>query len=141
MKNLIGFFFLLTIASCHVGIQEDRLTAAHNPQGIGVTLMLVKNAGNIVKLQGELLEVRPDGLLINALPLKETLVQHPQLMFVPFTAMKTADFDQFKRLGFWGSNPSHLVELRSLSRFPQGLSKELLQQLVEAQRGQPVVTI
>jgi hypothetical protein len=118
----------LLAAACVFGPSAAKFEPARGPHG--VTATITTTGGTLVT--GELIEVRDTGLL----------VAHPTaIVSVPYTATRSAAFAQTTLAIKGGQAPAPSVRerLRLLSRFPQGLSAPLLQQLLAA-RGQAEVT-
>lgn len=95
-------------------------------------------------LEGELLEVREDGLLLNAWSLGEGGIAKKRVVFVSYAAMRDVDLEQLDlrllpephgRAGEGASKikAQHSEKLRLLSRFPQGVSSQILDKLLAAQ--------
>jgi hypothetical protein len=130
---------LLVVSGCHFGIQAEDFVAAHGPQGVKVEMRLKKGI-HVRLLAGELLEVREDGFLVNV-DNKEAR----QIQFVHTSVILRAEFAQFDGFGKQAIGAKLDVSLRDklrvLSRFPQGLSSELLAALLSAQKQTTVENI
>jgi hypothetical protein len=110
------FAALLLLTACTVGTTGRNYAPAKGPAGASVTLGLSGNR----EIGGELLAVEGAGLL---------LLENRQLIRVDFGAIKslrvpkisTRDLDQTMR-----------ERLRLISRYPQGVSPELEERLLQA---------
>lgn len=132
----------LSIAGCQFGPRIDSLEQARQPEGIATTIKFHNGIDVPGRLKGELLEVREHGLLVIARETGKGGSVEKRLVFVPYTAMEDADFDQLnlRVVGqhdvstgeYWPPSLRDREKLRLLSRFPQGLSTPLLEQLLEA---------
>ena len=147
------FTYLLlcfAIAGCQVGPRIDKFEQARRPEGIATRIELGSGFTKGGRLEGELLEVRDQGLLLNARETRENSVSVRRLVFVPYTAMEDVDFDQLNLRvvtqynemteDYWPHSVKDREKIRLLSRFPQGLSAPLLDQLLEA-AGQTAVEV
>jgi hypothetical protein len=117
---LLGFSALTTLQSCHYGMTVESFPPARTPKGV---------IGHVVTTRAdytvELIEVRDTGIVI---------LSAQTLRFVPYSAIRSSRFDG---VGDSISNrkaPSPKVRenLRLLSRFPPGLTPEMLQNLLTA---------
>jgi hypothetical protein len=113
----------IQLGSCHTGVQLETFRPAHNPDGIRVQIELERE-----QMSGELLEVRADGLLIYA------SARDQRIVLVPYSLIERATFNQFNRVLTSGRDPDDVTKerLRLLSRFPQGLSEELMASVLAA---------
>ncbi len=133
MKNKAGSLLLLVVLSaCQVGPRLETFEPAHQPEGVLATLDLVDGLVRGDRIEGELLEVRDDGLLLNVAPASETPARDRRVTFVDFSRIDRLRIAQ--RPG-WVSDldTAKRDKLALLSRFPQGLSPELLDALLTAQ--------
>jgi hypothetical protein len=105
---------------CAYGMTADKLTAAHEPAGVTVRI----NTGQR-QLSGELIELRDDGLLV---------VSDKIVRLVPYGTIVSAQFDQTKNKidGHQPPARDRRERLRLLSRYPQGLTPDLLRDLLRA---------
>jgi len=135
MKNrLLVLIALLGLSACHVGTTANEITVARSPGGIQADLRLAGGVLEGDRLRGELLEVRADGMLIN----REDSTGRARVVFAPFDTMVSGRFDPFGSHLIRADDVELLTKLKSLSRFPQGLSDELLGKLLLAQEQQAV---
>ena len=123
------------MSSCYIGFEPAELQVANSPQGADLTLGL-KRGVKYKRLQGELLEVREDALLVYSPPDLKAARGHV-LTLVPLSTIRSVQVKQFPSIRFSASKirQSHANAQRSfekdreqminLSRFPQGLSDEL----------------
>jgi len=91
------FTYLLlcfAIAGCQVGPRIEKFEQARRPEGIATTIEVGSGFTEGGRLEGELLEVRDHGLLLNAREIRKGGVVKTRLVFVPYTAMEDVDFDQ-----------------------------------------------
>ena len=142
---------VLAISACQLGPRIDKFEHAREPEGITTTIELSRGFSEGGRLEGELLEVQEHGLLLNVRELQESGVVKRRLVFVPFIAMEDIDLHQLgiKVLADYDGDTEEDVtsrrvyqreRLRLLSRFPQGLSTPLLEQLLAAE-GQSAVDV
>jgi hypothetical protein len=146
----------LAIAGCHAGTQIENFEQARRPEGI--TVRIETRGGIAERVEGELLEVREGGLLLITREAQEGGGVKRHLVLVPYTAMENVraeklnlsvlnEFDPWDEEDVWaeGDAPPKSRErdrekLRLLSRFPQGLSRPLLEDLLEAE-GQTTIDV
>ncbi len=121
----------LVFAACHVGPQVEQMDVARKPFGAMIDVEL-KSQAKKTKLQGELLEVRDDGLII----LKEKEAgTTARLLLIPWTRIKRAGASELPGIAVRTSHGDRqrnasIEELRNVSRFPQGLTSDLTRQLM-----------
>lgn len=159
MKFRFTYLLLsLAIAGCHVGPQIEDFEQARRPEGITTIIELRGGIAEREHVEGELLEVRKDGLLLKTREARADGVVKRRLVFAPYTAMEDVGFEELnlsvvnefdpwdeEDYGAKGDGPSKRRErdrekLRLLSRFPQGLSRPLLEELLAAE-GQTTVEV
>ena len=143
--RLIILLAFLANTACHVGPRIDEFEQARRPEGVPTTVRLHYGYLEGGELSGELLEVTNDGLLLAIPDMRTGLMTGKQLVFVPYAAMIDIDVDELglKFLSETDSKPKrvrHQEELRLMSRFPQGLSAQLLERLLAAE-GQSTVRV
>lgn len=102
--------------------------------------MEVKLNGDVIeggKVVGELLAVRTDGVLLNVAGYQDNAKDDNRVVLVPYWMMNTARLEQMGRARIESQgeemNEVYLNRLRLVSRFPQGLSDELLTELMSRQ--------
>ena len=133
MKGPIGIVLLAALAGgCTYGMTAQKFRPAHDPHGIEATVTTSNGP-----FAGELIEIRETGLVLHTeiRASAGTGASQHRLRLVPYGAIRSARFEQL------GSGPSisdgrtpsdkTRERLRLLSRFPQGLSPELLSQLLK----------
>jgi len=111
---------VLATLGCNLGGRVDRFAPAHRPEGVAVALAL--RGGR--SAQGELLAVQDTALVVLA---KDTVT------LVPYSAVVTGRFHKVGDLGGAPPTPNFARRLRLVSRFPQGLTPDLLVRLLAAQ--------
>jgi len=106
---------------CSFGMTARKYSPAQGPKGI----MMHVSTGQ-KQLTGELIEVRADGILL----------ADEKLRLLPYTAILSAEANEKDSpyIISKGTVPNRDVQehLRLLSRFPQGLTPELIQRLLDA---------
>ena len=141
----------LLLNGCQLGPRIDEFEQARRPEGITTTIELRGGFSKGGRLEGELLQVEEHGLLLNTRDIQKGGGVERRLVFVPFIAMADIDLDRLglKVLADYDQETEddvatrrvyHRERLRLLSRFPQGLSTPLLQQLLDAE-GQTAVDV
>ena len=147
----------LVITACQLGPRIDKFEQARRPEGITTTIELRSGLDQDGRIEGELLEVQENGLLLNARTIRDGGTVERRLVFVPYTAMRDIDLDELGlkvlphhdqeteyeaaiRQDGSSVRVRHVEQLRLLSRFPQGLSPPLLEQLLAAE-GQTAVEV
>lgn len=122
----------LLIAGCQIGPRIDTYEAARQPQGVTTTVKLRSGLATAGRLEGELLEARSNGLLLKAQGrYKDRTIDTTRLVFVPYTAIQDIHIDKLY-LNASKRPEQYQDQLRLLSRFPQGLSSSLLDELLAA---------
>lgn len=140
MKQTLLALAVVGLAACQAGMTVERFEPASSPNGVTAQLTTADGA-----LTGELIEVRASGLLILT-GVGGPAGQPPggataTLRLVPFSAVRASSFPQLGGVSIRdGQTPAGAVRerLRLVSRFPHGLSPELLKQLL-ARYGQTEV--
>jgi len=107
---------------CTFGMTARKYRPAQDPKG--VTMRIETAQG---KLLGELIEVRDSGIVVLA---------DQKLRLLPYTAILSSEVDQTSSHYAISKGtvpkPDVQAHLRLLSRFPQGLTPELMGQLLAA---------
>jgi hypothetical protein len=126
-------------AGCHYGPRIETFEPARNPEGIQVKLDL--QAGPTVgEISGELLAVREDGLLLNVLSNPAAgFGSTREVTLVAYRYIRKVDASPLSDQSPVTSAADRET-LRRVSRFPQGLSTELLDALMVAQ-GQAALAV
>ena len=110
---------VLATLGCSVGGRVDRFAPARQPEGVAVTLTL--RGGR--RAQGELLAVQDTALVVLA---------QDSVTLVPYGAVKTGSFSQVGELLETPPAADFARTLQLVSRFPQGLTPDLLARLLAA---------
>jgi hypothetical protein len=126
VKSVTGTLLVLIAAcagsACYVGMSAGKYRPAQQPAGVSITM--ITPAG---KAAGELLAIRDTGVII---------LIGQKVHMVPYTAILSSDIDQtsssYAISNRAAPNADVQTHLRLLSRFPQGLTAELLGQLLQA---------
>ncbi len=109
----------LLLAACHVGIGLDEFMPANKPTGIHTSIQSTK-----ARIRGELLGVTDTSLVLRT---------EREIVSVHYDAFLSVRFAQRRQLNVdfarWPNREAR-EELRVLSRFPQGISKDVLEQLL-----------
>jgi hypothetical protein len=116
----------LVAAGCSYGQTAPKFIAAYGPHGVTARIVTVQGED----LSGELLAVEDAGLLIE---------RQNALTRVAYAAIREARFERSGRsFGRGGPSPTELAALRLRSRYPQGVSEDLLRTLLAAHGQQAV---
>ena len=120
----------LVALSCVFGQSVVTYDPAHSPRGVTATMRT--SSGR--HLTGELIEVRDAALVVG---------NGTTIVLVPYAVIRSAAFAQTSLFLDKGRAPdvSTRGKLRLLSRFPQGLSPALLQQLLDAHGQSELATV
>ena len=108
-------------AACHFGMTAKKFPPAQGPQGVTMRLSTAQG-----EFSGELIEVREAGIVI---------LSNRKLQLLPYVTIYSSEADNVE--SHYTISQGHAPEpdvreyLRLLSRFPQGLTPELLQQLLQ----------
>ena len=124
-------------AGCTIATTGPRLSdypSASGPEGATVRVAVSGTA-----YLGQLLETRPDAILILSSTRFETKsgstvqAQETVVRLLPFDRVESVQFQRGSKLDGrkWVPDSESREQLRLLSRFPQGLTPELLQQLLK----------
>jgi hypothetical protein len=150
---LLALAGLLCLVACTAGPRFAKFGPAHGPAGVTVEASLSGAPAARAGVDGELLEVRAEGLLVLGTlgAVREEGQKKAEappadakarVVLVPFARIQKAHFQGMgKRCDLSdGIAPTDVVRdrLRLVSRFPQGLSPDLLRRLLET-RGQTEV--
>ena len=129
--QLLTIFSVMLLAGCHAGPQVAEMHILRQPQGVALVVD-VNQEGERKRLHvaGELVEVMDDGLV-----LETSVSDGAQLSFIPWRIIyrvQAADLKGFRSItNSSGANrPAGVERLRLVSRFPQGLTDELLATLL-----------
>lgn len=110
------------LQGCRYGTTVESFPPARTPKGVMGTI--ITNRG---RFQAELIEMRGDGVLIRA-GLKFRLLPYSTIVSSRFEGVSRSDNVGNRR----APSPAVREHLGLVSRFPQGLTPELLRQLLEA---------
>jgi hypothetical protein len=124
-------------AACSYGMTAEKFRPARSPRGIETRITTSDTV-----FAGELIEVRETGLVLLSETLRSlarsstTETADRRLRLIPYAAVVRSQFEQLDA-GFFimdGRMPTDKgrEQLRLVSRFPQGLSPEVLSRLLEA---------
>jgi hypothetical protein len=137
MKGPIAIVLLTGIAGgCAYGMTSEKFRPAQDPHGIETRITT-----SAAEFAGELIEIRAAGLVllsehVMSLPRSGTTTAERRLRLIPYGAIQASRFEQLDpRLYIIdGRTPpdKERDRLRLVSRFPQGLSAEVLSQLLKA---------
>jgi len=133
MRPLLGVLVVGAAWACSVGPRVENIAPAHDPAGATIQLHLRKGRPRQV-VQGELLSVQDSGLLVH---------DPVRMVFVANGAVKSGTLlVQGVGASFGGKAVGATRErLRLLSRYPGGVSAELLRNLLAAYGSDSVETI
>jgi hypothetical protein len=125
MIRITGLLTLLILGclsnGCSLGMTASKYRPAQGPAG--ATLHVETARG---KLSGELIEVRGTGIV---------LLAEQKLRLLPYSAILSSQVDQTPSRSISKGTvptPDEQARLRLVSRFPQGLTPELMRQLLDA---------
>lgn len=142
--SLAGPLLLLAAAGCSTSVAVKDFKPAQHPEGVQMELKLNGDVIDGNKIAGELLAVRGDGVLLRVDDYPGPGRSGQTVVLIPFWMMDTAKLEQMgsAKVESQGEekNQLYLDRLRVVSRFPQGLSEELLTKLL-ATMGQEEVEV
>lgn len=123
------------LAACHVGPQIDDADPylGRQPQGAQVIVNMNKKAdGRRIEYHGELLDVRDDGLVVLAPKNEQSDASVVLVLWSEIYRTRASELPGFAMRTTQGGSQrkSSIEELRNVSRFPQGLSARLTEQLL-----------
>ena len=138
VMNRVGLIFVaVSMSACHVGPQIKDLDLAHNPDGATVEVQVLASEGrDKLKFEGELLEIRSDGIIFSGAAANDSADE------VIFVAWRRAARVKATKFGGYSAAIGRSIEwapetkerFRLISRFPQGISSELMDSLLVAHR-------
>jgi hypothetical protein len=138
VMNRVGLIFVaVSMSACHVGPQIKDLDLAQNPDGATVEVRLLASEGrDKLKFEGELLEIRNDGIIISGAAANDSA---DEVIFVAWSRAARVKAIQF---GGYSAATGRSLEwtsetkerFRLISRFPQGISSEIMDSLLVAHR-------
>lgn len=116
---------------CSVGPQIHEFNPAREPAGISAEVTTRSAVPGEIKLSGEILAITDAGVL-----LLRKIGETPRIVQVPYEVLRTVDPEQRRavQVGTLAveKRPARIGRLRLLSRYPQGITPELLQALLRA---------
>lgn len=132
---LISSMVAGSIAACSYGPKMADFPSATGPEGATVRVTVPGTA-----YHGQLLETRPDAILILSGARIERKsgdtaeISETRIRLVPYSRIESVQFQRGSKLDGRKWSPTDAASrerFRLLSRFPQGLTPELLQQLLK----------
>lgn len=129
-KGILAVFFL---GGCHTGPMIHKLEEPRQPFGANVEIEVSQTGtSRSLDYEGELIEVSDDGLVfasrsIAGAPSRVTFAPWPRIRSVEATELPGY---KSTRRGSKSHRPESIEEMRIVSRFPQGLSPELMEKLL-----------
>ncbi len=111
---------VLAMLACQLGGRVDRFAPARQPQGVATTFWLLRGSA---PAQGELLALQDTALVV--------LVQDT-VTLVPYRVLHAGRFAHVGDLTEIPPAKGFAARLRLISRFPQGLTPEMLARLLAA---------
>jgi hypothetical protein len=119
MRHRWVYGLVLAMLACQLGGRVDRFAPAKQPAGVTVKLWL-RGGGTG---RGELLAVQDTALVVLA---QDTVT------LVPYSTLEAGQFSQVGELADTPPAKDFAARLRLVSRFPQGLTPEMLTRLLAA---------
>jgi hypothetical protein len=127
----------ISLSACHVGPQIKDLDLANNPEGATVEVQVLPADGqDKLKFEGELLEIRDDGIIFSGASADDA---DDELVFVAWSRaarVRATEFGGYRaeigRSLEWSTETKE--RFRLISRFPQGISPEIMESLLAAHR-------
>ena len=130
----VQLLLFLAMAGCSTSVEVKDFKPAQGPQGVQMELSLNGNVIDGDEIAGELLAVRDDGVLLSVVDYPDSVSAKNTVVLIPFWMMDTAKLEQMGSAKVQSegeeSNEIYLARLRLVSRFPQGLSDDLLTELL-----------
>jgi len=131
----------IALCACHVGPQIRDLDLANNPEGATVEVEVSLTDGqDKLKFEGELLEIRDDGIVFSGASAEDA---EDLLIFVAWKSavrVRATEFGGYRaevgRSLEWSDETKE--RFRLISRFPQGISPEIMEGLLAAHRQEEV---
>jgi hypothetical protein len=137
MSRLSMLLVFASATSCAYGMTDEKFIPARTPHGIETIIRTPS-----IELRGELIELQDSGIVILSLGIKSASQgkqmekQERVLRLVPYASIRHSAFSQLSRpyAISGGRAPTGKVRerLRLVSRFPYGISPEVLTQLLHA---------
>lgn len=138
MRFTIGLCLAaVSLPACHVGPQIKDLDLANNPEGATVEVQVLPADGRgKLEFEGELLEIRDDGIILSG---TSTDADPDEVVFVAWSRagrVRATEFGGYRaeigRSLEWSAETKE--RFRLISRFPQGISTEIMDGLLAAHR-------
>ena len=133
------FILAISISACHVGPQLDKSEIGQQPHGANVTVELMSKGGKKrTEHNGELIDVRDDGLVLGIRTDTDDSIRYVFVSWDVIFVARPADWPGYVVRHSHGEarRKESISKQRNISRFPQGLSPELLEEML-AHTGQP----
>lgn len=133
IKLKIGILALSLLAGCQVGPMIHEIDELKSPFGANVRIEVSQTGTSKTrKYDGELIETRDDGLVV---ALRTEGGAPSRVTFAPWSRIhlvKATELPGFQARGTGSQSPesASTEKMRIISRFPQGLSPELMEQLL-----------
>ena len=128
-------FLVLAAVSCSSSVEVRNFKPAQGPHGVQMELKLNRNVIDGDKVKGELLAVHDDAVLLSVVDFPDSVGAGNTVVLVPFGIMDTVKVEQMgtAKVESRGeeANETYRARLRLVARFPQGLSDELLSDLLQ----------
>ena len=141
-RRNVGLGLAVTLLSaCHVGPQLKSLDLAKNPEGATIEVQVLPTDGRgKLEFAGELLEIRDDGIVFFG---TSSGSDADEIVFVAWTKsgrVRATEFGGYRaeagRSLEWSDENKE--RFRLISRFPQGISPELMDSLLAVHRQEAV---
>jgi len=128
---------VVSLSACHVGPQIKDLDLANNPEGATVEVQVLPTEGrDKLKFEGELLEIRDDGIVFSGTSADDAANEVIFVAWSRATRVRATEFGGYKaeigRSLEWSAETKE--RFRLVSRFPQGISPEIMDSLLAAHR-------
>jgi len=132
---------IISLSACHLGPQIKDLDLANNPEGATVKVQVLPAEGrHKLEFDGELLEIRDDGIVFSGTAAADGV---DEVVFVAWgraARVRATEFGGYRaeigRSLEWSDETKE--RFRLISRFPQGISPEIMEGLLAAHRQQEV---
>jgi hypothetical protein len=144
MKRFLFVQLILVLATvaCSTSVEVKDFKPAQGPHGVQIELKLNGDVIDGDKVKGELLAVHDDGVLLSVVDYPDSASAGSTVVLIPFGIMDTAKVEQMgtAKVESRGeeANETYRARLRLVARFPQGLSDELLSDLLQKMGQQEV---
>ena len=132
---------IISLSACHLGPQIKDLDLANNPEGATVKVQVLPAEGrHKLEFDGELLEIRDDGIVFSGTAVADGV---DEVVFVAWgraARVRATEFGGYRaeigRSLEWSDETKE--RFRLISRFPQGISPEIMEGLLAAHRQEEV---